>query len=198
MTFTAPSHPIELMSQSFDLASHQMVALSRASLAALRAALVRDAGPASAAYLQEAGYAGGEAVFASFKRWLAERHAPDPEELELPEFEQLASEYFRDLGWGSLTIGSLFDAVAVLDSKDWGEADPASALSYPGCHLTTGMFADLFGRIADQTLAVLEVECRSMGSDRCRFLIGNAEVLEHLYEEMGRGVSYEEALQVVE
>jgi predicted hydrocarbon binding protein len=186
------------MPQPIDLASHQMVALSRASLAALRAALLRDAGPSSAAYLQEAGYAGGEAVFASFRRWLAERGSADPEELELPEFERLASEYFRDTGWGTLTIGSLFDAVAVLDSPDWGEADPSSALEHPGCHLTTGMLADLFGRIADQTLAVLEVECRSMGSDRCRFLIGNADVLVHLYEEMARGVAYEQALQEVE
>jgi len=29
---------------------------------------------------------------------------------------------------------------------------------------------------------------------RCRFLVGNAEVMEHVYEEMGRGVDYEEAV----
>ena len=56
------------------------------------------------------------------------------------------------------------------------------------------MFADFFGRIADTPLAVLEVECRSMGAPRCRFLVGNAEVMEHVYEEMGRGVDYEEAV----
>jgi predicted hydrocarbon binding protein len=183
------------MPHSIDLASHSMLALSRASLAALRAALIRDAGPSAAAYLQEAGYAGGETVFASFRAWLHEQGLPEPDELEVEEFEHQATAYFRDAGWGSLTIGSLNDAVATLDSADWGEADPESGLDHPACHLSTGMFADFFGRIADHELAVLEVECRSMGHERCRFLIGNAEIMEHLYDQMSQGVGYEEALQ---
>lgn len=181
-----------------NLANHQMVALTRASLAALRAALLRDAGPSAAAYLQEAGYAGGEALFNSFRDWLRDRGSEAPEDLEVEAFERLASEYFRAAGWGALRVGSLRDAVATLDSDDWGEADPASGLDQPGCHLSTGMFADFFGRIADHPLAVLEVECRSMGAPRCRFLVGNAEVMEHLYTEMGNGVAYEEAMDGVE
>jgi predicted hydrocarbon binding protein len=185
------------MPESIDLASHGMLALTRASLGALRAALVRDAGPAAAVYLQEAGYAGGEALFASFSGWLASRGAEAPEDLDLPTFEQRATEYFRDAGWGSLTIGTLHDAVATLDSTDWGEADPSAGLDHPGCHLTTGMFADFFGRIADHPLAVLEVECRSAGAARCRFLIGNAEVMGHVYDEMGVGQSYDAAVASV-
>jgi hypothetical protein len=60
------------------------------------------------------------------------------------------------------------------------------------------MFADFFGRIADHPLAVLEVECRSAGAPRCRFLIGNAEVMGHVYDEMGAGTSYETAVEAVE
>ena len=182
------------MPQSLDLANHQMLALSRSSLAALRAALIRDAGPAAASYLQEAGYAGGETVFDSFRSWLAMRTEVQPEELAVDEFEQLATDYFRDAGWGSLKVGTLNDAVATLDSTDWGESDPAGGMDHPACHFTTGMFADFFGRIADTPLAVLEVECRSMGAPRCRFLVGNAAVMEHVYDEMGRGVDYEEAV----
>ena len=182
------------MPQSLDLANHQMLALTRSSLAALRAALIRDAGPAAASYLQEAGYAGGETLFESFRSWLSVRTDEQPEELGVEQFEQYATEYFRDAGWGSLRVGSLNDAVATLDSEDWGEADPGSGLDHPACHLTTGMFADFFGRIANTPLAVLEVECRSMGAPRCRFLVGNADVMEHVYEEMGRGVDYEEAV----
>lgn len=186
------------MPQSIDLASHQMVALTRSSLAALRNALLRDAGPAAAGYLQEAGYAGGEAVFASFRGWLAAQDLGEPDDLDVDEFERRATEYFRDAGWGSLRIGTLRDAVATLDSDDWGEADPQSGLDQPGCHLSTGMFADFFGRIADHALAVLEVECRSMGAPRCRFLVGNAEVMQHVYEEMGLGAGYEQAMEGVE
>jgi predicted hydrocarbon binding protein len=182
---------------SFDLTGHQMVALSRPSLAALRTALIRDAGPSAAAYLQEAGYAGGEALFASFRHWLGTRGLPEPEDLGLEEFEQHASAYFRDAGWGSLRIGSLRDAVATLDSADWGEADPDAGLDHPGCHLSTGMFADFFGRIADAQIAVLEVECRSMGDKRCRFLLGNHAVMSHVYEQMGAGTGYEEAVESV-
>ena len=173
------------MPQSLDLANHQLLALTRSSLAALRAALIRDAGPAAASYLQEAGYAGGETMFESFRSWLAARTEAEPDELGVEEFERFATDYFRDAGWGSLKVGTL---------NDWGEADPASGMDHPACHFTTGMFADFFGRIADTPLAVLEVECRSMGAPRCRFLVGNASVMEHVYDEMGRGVDYEEAV----
>lgn len=190
-------NPTPAMPASLDLANHRMVALTRASLAALRNALLRDSGPGAAAYLQEAGYAGGEALFASFQGWLRARGLPAAEELPIEEFERHASDYFRDAGWGSLRVSSLRDAVAVLDSADWGESDPGAGLDFPGCHLTTGMFADFFGRIAEFPLAVLEVECRSMGHDRCRFLLGNAEVMEHIYGELSRGVGYEAAVDAV-
>ena len=182
-----------------DLTSNNMLAFPRASLAARRAARVRDAGPSAAAYLQEAGYAGGEQLFASFGEWLAARGGDAPaEELALEDFEHHATEYFREAGWGSITIGSLRDAVATIDTPDWGEADDAGSLEHPSCHLTTGMFADFFGRVADHPLAVLEVECRSTGAPRCRFLLGNPEVMEHVYDELGRGASYEEAVDAVE
>jgi predicted hydrocarbon binding protein len=185
------------MPQSIDLANHQLLAMTRASLAALRAALVRDAGPSAAVYLQEAGYAGGAALFDSFSAWLGDLGLGAPEDLDLPTFERRATEYFRDAGWGSLTIGTINNAVAALDSADWGESDPTAHLDHPGCHLTTGMFADFFGRIADSPLAVLEVECRSAGASRCRFLIGNAEVMSHIYDGMGVGTTVEQAVEDV-
>jgi predicted hydrocarbon binding protein len=182
------------MPATIDLAQHNLLAMTRASLAALRAALVRDAGPAAATYLQEAGYAGGEAMYASFTAWAHERGVAAPEDLELSAFEQWASAYFREAGWGSLAVGSLHDSVATLDSADWGEADPSSGAEQPSCHLTTGMFADFFGRVADHPIAVLEVECRSAGAARCRFLVGSAEVMTAVYDRMGEGAGYGEAV----
>ena len=41
----------------------------------------------------------------------------------------------------------------------------------------------------------MEVECRSMGADRCRFLVGSGEVMQRVYDEMGNGVPYEEAVK---
>ena len=171
-----------------------MLALTRSSLSALRAALLRDGGPDAAIYLQEAGYAGGDALWDAFRRWLASRSEIAPEDLDVATFEQRISEFFTDAGWGTMTIGTLEDAVATLDSTDWGEADPTAQLEHPACHLTTGMFADLFGRLAGTPVAVLEVECRSSGATRCRFLVGSPEVLDRVFEEVGRGASYQGAV----
>jgi predicted hydrocarbon binding protein len=187
----------ETIAHPIDLTASTLVAVSRAALSSLRASLLRDAGPAAAGYLQEAGYAGGAAIFDAFRTWLQERGYGSPDSLGVDEFAVRASEYFQDLGWGSIRLGALRDAVATLDSNDWGEVEPAGGLDQPGCHLSTGMFADFFGRIADTPLAVMEVECRSAGDSRCRFLLGSAEVMERLYESMAEGKGYAAAIEAV-
>jgi len=187
-----------LTSAGIDLVGGEMLAVSRGALSALRSALLRDAGPEAAACLQEAGYAGGRAVYASFERWLRAQGVEDPAELPIPDFQRHASTYFREAGWGTVELDTLRDAVAVVDSRDWGEADPHDHLEHPACHFTTGMFADFFGRFSDVPLAVLEVECRSAGAPRCRFLLGNGDVMRYVYDEMERGAGYEEAVALVE
>ncbi len=179
-----------------DLAASNCIALPRASLLALRAALIRDTGGSFATFLQEAGYAGGEAVYAAFKSWLVSR-GDDVDALDVAAFQSRAAEFFRIAGWGSITISPVADVVAMVDSTDWAEADPLSALPYPSCHYTTGMLADFFGRTAAAPLAVLEVECRSAGSQHCRFLVGATEVMGHLYERMAAGEHYEAAAQAL-
>ena len=82
-----------------DLRASNCIALPRASLLALRAALIRDTCGGFAAYLQEAGYAGGEAVFGAFRSWLADR-GEDVETLELSTFQERGAEFFRSAGWG--------------------------------------------------------------------------------------------------
>jgi predicted hydrocarbon binding protein len=180
---------------TLDLTGSGMLAITRDALVALRAALMRDTGPAAAGYLQEAGYAGGNAVFEAFRRWLERRGARSPEALSLTAFQREATEFFRQAGWGSLQLGALDDTVATLDSNDWGEASPESAAEQPTCHLSAGMFADFFGRVADAPLAVMEVECRSAGGERCRFLLGSTDVMQQVYDGMSRGASYEEAVR---
>jgi uncharacterized protein len=185
----------ETITHPIDLTGSSLIAVSRTAIFALRTSLLRDAGPAAASYFQEAGYAGGAVVFDAFRAWLHERGHGEPDSLGVEEFAARASEYFHDLGWGSLRLGALRDTVATLDSSDWGEVDPAGGLDQPACHISTGMFADFFGRIADTPLAVMEVECRSAGDSRCRFLLGSAEVMERLYESMAQGKGYEAAVE---
>ena len=157
---------------TLDLAENGMLAVTRDALAALRNALLRDGGHAAAGWFQEAGYAGGAALFEAFRGWLERRDALAPESLSLDEFQQLAGEFFRETGWGS----------------------PGAAMEYPCCHLSAGMLADFFGRVADAPLAVMEVECRSTGAERCRFLLGSADVMQAVYEGMSQGQHYDDAV----
>jgi predicted hydrocarbon binding protein len=172
-----------------------MMTVTRASLLSLRAALLKTGDTQAAVTLQEAGYAGGLALFESFKAWLGEQTHIRVEDLDVDAFQHRASEYFAEHGWGTLHVGSLHDVVATLDSPDWGEVDVNLGAQQPACHLTTGMFADLFGRLAGAPVAVLEVECRSAGHDRCRFLVGSPDVMDAVYEEMGNGTDYEAAVK---
>jgi uncharacterized protein len=179
---------------TLDLAGNGMLAVTQDALTALRNALMRDMGPGAAAYFQEAGYAGGAALFEAFRGWLGAGGAGAPESLSMGDFQRLAGEFFQEAGWGSLTVGSLHDAVATLDSPNWGEASAQGGMEQPCCHLSAGMFADFFGRVADAPLAVMEVECRSTGGDRCRFLLGSTEVMQAVYDGMSQGQPYEEAV----
>jgi len=60
-----------------------------------------------------------------------------------------------------------------------------------GCHLTTGTLAGFLGCLADYPVAVMEIECSVGGNARCRFLAGNADMLEHAYERVQRGEQWE-------
>lgn len=180
-----------------DLAPQHLVTLPRASIGALRAALLRDAGPGYASYLQEAGYAGGETIFEAFRAWLAGRGADAPESLPIEAFAAQAGAFFADTGWGRLEVTPRHDVAAIVDAADWAEADPEAHLDHPGCHFTTGLLADFFGRVASSPLAVLEVECRSSGGERCRFVAGSAEVMQHVYERIAAGSGYDEAIDEI-
>ena len=56
------------------------------------------------------------------------------------------------------------------------------------------MLADFLGRVSEETIAVMEVECRSRGDRRCRFLSATPAVLDNVYNEMTAGRTYVEAL----
>jgi predicted hydrocarbon binding protein len=171
------------------------IVLSKRSLHQLRQSLERDTGVQSASYLQEAGFAGGEALYEGFVNWLKSRYGVDkPSSLDVRHLGETLSGFFGETGWGSLTVTPLSRSVLALDSPDWSEAEPAIGAAYPSCHLSAGMLADFLGRVANTALGVIEVECLSRGDNRCRFLVGAPETVQALYERMAQGQSYPQAL----
>lgn len=177
------------------LANSTLTALPHASLKALRASLVRDLGDGFAAVLQDAGYAGGDAVYGAFAEWCARRGEDAPDRMSYAMFQQSAAQFFTDAGWGTVTMTPLGDAAVALDSPDWSEADPAAQMPYPACYYSAGMLADFFGRVAGNALGCLEVECRTAGAARCRFLLASGDVIGHVYQRLTEGVGYEAALR---
>jgi len=140
--------------------------------------------------LRAAGYAGGEAVYDAFEQWLAEgqgagatnRVAP---ELTLPEFGEQAARYFHAAGWGRVDFNATREeGVASLTMDQCWEADAEGSEPAPSCHVTTGMLAAFFGRLAGYPVSVMEIECCSSGAARCRFLLGNSEVMAFKWEQL--------------
>jgi hypothetical protein len=182
------------MSTPLDFSAHALLGLPRTSLAALRTALLRDAGWSYVGWLQEMGHAGGATAVASFGAWLTARGEHRPAEaLDIGTFRALAVEYFREAGWGSLELSGLGDGLVALDSEDWGEADPAAQLPYPGCYVTSGLIGAFYSIVGQSPLAAMEVECRSTGASRCRWVLGSPEAIQHVYEGMARGEAYSDA-----
>lgn len=177
-----------------DLPNNGMVGLTRDGVGALRAALWRDVAGNAPAILQEAGYASGPALYQAFVNWCGKHGYGVPEEVAAANFTQLATLYFNELGWGAVTVSTISDSAFTVDCAEWAESDPASGMQFPGCYLSSGMLADFFGRIAGAQLASMEVECRSMGHAHCRFILGSAETIQHMYDAMTQGIGYEDAL----
>lgn len=170
------------------------LAIGRGTLRQLHASLASHAPEQAITVLQEAGYAAGEAIYRAFAAWLSDRAGVEsPANLDADLLTEMLSEFFTSGRWGTVTMSPVGTGALAIDSSDWAEAEPGTAQT-PMCFFSAGMLADFLGRISDDTVAVMEVECRSKGDARCRFLSAPPELLERVYNEMTAGRTYEEAL----
>jgi predicted hydrocarbon binding protein len=171
------------------------LAIPVTSLAALRRALANEVGPDAAAQaLASAGHAAGDALFSQLAAAPDESAQPSVEGIGENAFWRKLSTLFSSRGWGTLGHAPAHEGVGSLESADWVEADTQSGATRPSCFFSTGMLANILGNAAGGPIAVLEVECRSQGDARCRFLFGSNEALQTLYERVGTGESIDAAL----
>ncbi len=176
-----------------------LLRLPTAALPALHRAVSRERAPEeSATLLRELGFETGDSFLAAFAEWLDGRgEGGDPAAISAERFWPLLGEFFSTLGWGRLEVEIPRAGVASLSSPSWAEADADSGASQPSCHLTTGLLADLLGRVAGIDLAVMEVECRSRGDRECRFVLGGLETLEQVHRSLRAGASVAEAMNAL-
>ncbi|HXV86057.1 MAG TPA: V4R domain-containing protein [Gemmatimonadales bacterium] len=169
--------------------------IGRGALAALRQALTQDLGEQAAVRLQEAGHAGGVEMYDFFVKWLAQNEGlEDPGALDASALGLVLSTFFTAIGWGTVVVERVGRNGLALDAPDWAEADPAAGAAYPSCYFSAGLLGEFVGRLANRTIAVMEVECRSASHARCRFLLGAPETLEAVYDAMSAGRDYASAL----
>jgi predicted hydrocarbon binding protein len=166
------------------LSTETLVAVSPRALHSLRDRVGAEA-------LQEAGYAAGEATFRAFSAWLPQATGVDrPGELAAPRLAEALSLFFGQLGWGTVQVTPLGAAALAVDATEWAESTPEAQLQYPSCFFTAGLLADFLGRLGEAPLAVIEVECRSKGDAKCRWLLGAPATLNTLYERVTQGADY--------
>lgn len=156
----------------------------------LRRTLVREIGaePAGRA-LQEAGHAAGDALFDRLTRGA---ESDGLAETPSTSFWDRLGRLFREMGWGTLEHRDLHPGVGALDARDWFEVAPEARR--PSCPFTTGLLANILGRIAGAEVAVLQVPHPDGGSGACRFLFGGPDALQRLYGGLREGRDLETAL----
>jgi len=172
-----------------------LVSLPSGILPTLRHSLERVLGDQAAPLLQEAGFTSGEEVYEAFAEWLTSSlDIREPEGLAADALGEVMSRFFTAHGWGDLSLERLGPAALCLSAPAWAESSGDGEAEIPSCHVTTGMMAAFLGRLADDVVAVMEVECRSRGDSACRFLIGAPETLQAVFEGMSQGTDYEAVL----
>ncbi|HSH45518.1 MAG TPA: hypothetical protein VK966_06665 [Longimicrobiales bacterium] len=157
------------------------------SLLTLRRSLTRQLGAEAAMRaLQEAGNAAGDAVHHRLAR------GGDLGDIPRESFWTRLADLFREQGWGTLEHQELHPGVGALVARDWFEVDPEARR--PSCPFTTGVLANILGRVAGGEVAVLQVDCPD-GTPGCvRFLFGSGPVLESVYGGLREGRDLETAL----
>jgi predicted hydrocarbon binding protein len=165
------------------------LAIPVSSLAALRQTLTAEVGgDAAARALRAAGHAAGDAWYPQLT------NGSENGSIAEATFWRRLSQLFSSRGWGTLSHSAVHAGVGALDASDWVEGVPETNESRPSCFFTTGMLANLLGNIAGSGVAVMEVECRSAGHARCRFLFGSPDALNALYARVSSGTAVEAAL----
>ncbi len=171
--------------------SSPRLSLGKATLDQIRAVLERETPAQSATLLREIGFAAGEALYEGFVESVSQRFGVEtPQALDGRYLGDALAGFFREVGWGNLATEAVAPGLLAIDSPDWVEAAPREA-TVPSCHFSCGMLSDLFTRLGGYPAAVMEVECRTRGEARCRFLIGSPDLLTWLYEGILAGTPYD-------
>ncbi len=165
------------------------VALPASVFTTLRRELSQEVGPLPAIHaLHAAGYAAGSAGAAALAGGDGSM-----EDMTASVFWARLAETLARRGWGRLEHRAPTDAVGLLVSPDWVEADEEREPD-SSCSFTAGYLSGLLTQSAGGPVAVLEVTCRARGDEACTFAFGSEGAVHDLYGELLEGADLESAL----
>jgi bacteriochlorophyll 4-vinyl reductase len=180
-----------------DAAGRRVVSASVDFIAALHAALDREVGDAAADVLYKLGRRWGEADFRAF----AERA---PREFGVAGLEQMHFNVmleswrwpFTAAGWGTWRYDFRRARVGlpVVEVTNSVVAAAIGKSDKPVCHLYAGLFAAVFGSLAQRELVGVEVQCAATGAAGCRFVVAAAAKAATAANLRNEGVPAEEIL----
>lgn len=80
-------------------------------------------------------------------------------------------------GWGAwrYDLSHRKEGLIFVDLFDSAVAKTVGNIGKVVCHYYAGMFAAVFGHLADRELSSIEIQCYSMGEEFCKFLIGSSK-----------------------
>lgn len=104
------------------------------------------------------------------------------------------SDYLAKRGWGSLSHRAAHQAVGMLKTRDWAEAETEATSADAGCNFSAGYLSGLFSQLAGAPVAVLEVSCRARGDEYCDFAFGSETAIHDLYGHLLEGADLDSAL----
>ena len=168
------------------------VALPASVFATLRKELRQEAGDLPAIHaLHAAGYAAGTA--AARPTTSLGNHEGVPAMSEDVFWARVAAHLARR-GWGRAEHRAAHDAVGLLVSSDWVEADGGERGEDAACSFSTGYLSGLLSELAGGPVAVLEATCRGRGHDACTFAFGSEGAVHELYGALLEGAELDAAL----
>lgn len=166
------------------------VRLPPGGLAELRRVIEETSSQGAVRTLREA----GRRLAADAALAIADRSGKPLPALSLDAFFTELDRYFAQSGWGGLMHEPVNEGIGAIVAKDWAESDPSESRPAPGCHIATGLLAELLSRAAGQPVAVMEVGCRSQGNAECRFLFGSPTTLLLVHKQLAQAGDLEDVL----
>lgn len=169
------------------------VRLPTGGLVELRRAMEETATDDAVRALREA----GRRLAADVELVISERGGGPLPSLSMGVFWTELNRYFEEAGWGRVEHRKQGEGVGALVASDWAEADPNESRAAPGCHISTGLLAELLTSAVGKPVAVMEVSCRSQGDDTCQFLFGAPTTLLAVHRRLGQSGDLNDALAAI-